>query len=225
MARIGEKIAFVFTGGGSLGAIQVGMLRVLLAAGVQPDFVVGASVGAINASYFASAPTAEGVEKLERIWTGLRRSDIFPFTLASAIGLFRNPGNLVDPSRLRRIIEMHLPFVRLEETQIPLHIMATTLQGLGVRLSSGAAVEAILASTAIPGIFPHVEINGIARRCCGSQHADAACGGTRRVADHHSSDWLCMCLEGTTEKCRRESIACDHPDDRLAAYARTGAYP
>jgi NTE family protein len=61
MARIDGKTAFVFTGGGSLGAIQVGMLRVLLAAGVHPDFVVGASVGAINASYFASVPTHEGV--------------------------------------------------------------------------------------------------------------------------------------------------------------------
>jgi len=160
MARIGEKTAFVFTGGGSLGAIQIGMLRVLLDAGVKPDFVVGASVGAINASYFASLPNVQGVANLERIWTGLRRSDIFPFTLASAIGLIRNPGNLVDPSRLRRIIEMHLPILRLEETQIPLHIMATNLQGLGVRLSSGPAVEAILASTAIPGIFPPVEING-----------------------------------------------------------------
>ena len=160
MARTDGKTAFVFTGGGSLGAIQIGMLRVLLAAGVQPDFVVGASVGAINASYFAGVPTGEGVAKLERLWTGLRRSDIFPFTLASAIGLLRNPGNLVDPSRLRRIIETHLPYVRLEETQIPLHIMATSLQGLSVRLSSGPAVDAILASTAIPGIFPPVQING-----------------------------------------------------------------
>jgi NTE family protein len=160
MARIEGKTAFVFTGGGSLGAIQVGMLRVLLAAGVHPDFVVGASVGAINASYFASVPTLEGVATLERIWTGLRRSDIFPFTLTSAIGLLRHPGNLVDPGGLRNMIELNLPFARLENTQIPLHIMATNLQGLGVRLSTGPAVEAILASTAIPGIFPPVEIEG-----------------------------------------------------------------
>jgi NTE family protein len=160
MARIDGKTAFVFTGGGSLGAIQVGMLRVLMAAGVHPDFVVGASVGAINASYFASVPTPEGVAKLERIWTGLRRSDIFPFTFTSAIGLLRHPGNLVDPGGLRNIIELNLPFARLENTQIPLHIMATNLQGLGVRLSTGPAVEAILASTAIPGIFPPVEIEG-----------------------------------------------------------------
>ena len=74
------------------------MLRVLLASGVQPDLVVGASVGAINASYFAGTPNAEGVAKLERIWSGLRRSDIFPFSLASAIGLIRHPGDLVDPA-------------------------------------------------------------------------------------------------------------------------------
>lgn len=160
MARISGKTAFVFTGGGSLGAIQVGMLRALLASGVRADFVVGASVGAINASYFASVPTAEGVANLEKIWTGLRRSDIFPFSLASAIGLLRHPGNLVDPGRLRRVIEMNLPFARLQDTQIPLNIMATNMQGLGVRLSSGPAVEAILASTAIPGIFPPVEIDG-----------------------------------------------------------------
>jgi NTE family protein len=160
MTPIGGKTAFVFAGGGSLGAVQVGMLRVLLASGVQPDFVVGASVGAINASYFASLPTAEGVANLEKIWTGLQRSDIFPFTLASVIGLLRHPGNLVDPGSLRRIIETNLPCARLEDTQIPLTIMATNLQGMGVRLSTGSTVDAILASTAIPGIFPLVEING-----------------------------------------------------------------
>jgi len=160
MAQIGGKTAFVFAGGGSLGAIQVGMLRALLAAGVRPDFVVGASVGAINASYFAGAPDAEGVARLGRIWSGLRRSDIFPLTLASALGLLRHPGNLVDPSGLRRLIEANLPYPRLEDAQIPLNIMATNQQGQAVRLSSGPAVEAILASTAIPGVFPPVHIDG-----------------------------------------------------------------
>ena len=159
MAQRG-KTAFVFAGGGSLGAIQVGMLRVLLSSGVQPDFVVGASVGAINASYFAGAPNAGGVAALERIWSGLRRSDIFPFTLRSAFGLIRHPANVVDPGGLRRVVETNLPFARLEQAQIPLNIMATNQQGLAVRLSTGPAVDAILASTAIPGVFPTVEIDG-----------------------------------------------------------------
>ena len=160
MAAVGGKTAFVFTGGGSLGAIQVGMLRVLLSYGLLPDFVVGASVGAINASYFAGVPNATGVATLERIWTGQRRADIFPFTLTSALGLIRHPGNIVDPSGLRRIIETNLPYSKLEDAQIPLNVMATNQQGLGIRLSRGPAVDAILASTAIPGGFPPVHING-----------------------------------------------------------------
>jgi NTE family protein len=160
MAQIGGKTAFVFAGGGSLGAVQVGMLRTLLAAGVRPDFVVGASVGAINAGYFAGAPDPEGVATLARIWSGLRRSDIFPLTLASAFGLLRHPGNLVDPGGLRRLLAANLPIPRLEDAQIPLNIMATNQQGQAVRLSSGPAVEAILASTAIPGVFPPVHIEG-----------------------------------------------------------------
>jgi len=160
MARIGGKTAFVFTGGGSLGAIQVGMLRVLLSAGVQPDFVVGASVGAINAGYFAGAPNAEGVATLEQIWSGLRRSDIFPFTLASVFRLLGHPGNVVDPGGLRRVIETNLPYAQLEDALIPLNIMATNQQGQGVRLARGPAAEAILASTAIPGVFPPVHIDG-----------------------------------------------------------------
>ncbi len=136
------------------------MLRALLAADVRPDFVVGASVGAINACYFATAPTAEGVAKLVAIWSGLRRSEIFPVSLSSIVGLFRHPGNLVDPSGLRRVIESNLPVTMIEDAQIPLYVMASDVHGMAVSLSSGPAVEAILASTAIPGIFPPVEING-----------------------------------------------------------------
>ena len=160
MAAIGGKTAFIFTGGGSLGAIQVGMLRVLLSSGVKLDFVVAASVGAINASYFVGAPNAAGVATLEQIWSGLRRADIFPFSLASAFGLIRHQGHIVDPSKLRRVIETNLLYSRLEDAQIPLYIMATNQQGIGIRLSNGPAVDAILASTAIPGVFPPVNVNG-----------------------------------------------------------------
>jgi len=160
VAAIEGKTAFVFSGGGSLGAIQVGMLRVLLSYGLKPDFVVGASVGAINASYFASAPDAECVARLEQIWSGLLRADIFPFTLTSAFGLIRRRGHIVDPGKLRRVVETNLPCSRIEDAKIPLHIMATTQEGIGMRLSSGSAVDAILASTAIPGVFPAVDING-----------------------------------------------------------------
>lgn len=160
MAGEDAKTAFVFAGGGSLGAIQVGMLQALLRVGLRPDFVVGSSVGAINAAHFAGAPDMEGAARLATIWTRLRRSDIFPLSLRTAFSVFRHPDNIVDPGGLRRLIEGNLAFDKLEDARIPLHVMATDLQGVGVRLSSGRAADAILASAAVPGIFPPVEIGG-----------------------------------------------------------------
>ncbi len=160
MTQTRQKTAFVFAGGGSLGAIQVGMLRVLLSAGLHPDFVIGSSVGAINAGYFAGAPNDEGVARLAQIWSGLRRGDVFPFTFASVVGLLRHPDYIVNPSGLRHLIENNLPYLRLEDATIPVHVTATNLDGLAVLLSKGPAIDAILASAAIPGIFPPVRIDG-----------------------------------------------------------------
>lgn len=159
MMSEGGPTAFVLAGGGSLGAVQVGMLYALVEAGLKPDFVVGSSVGAINAAYFAGAPDLAGVSHLAEIWAGLRRTDVFPLSLSTLIGMMGRSGSIVDPGNLRRLLETHLAFTQLEEAHLPLHVMATDLQGMGVRLSTGPAVEAVLASTAVPGIFPPVTID------------------------------------------------------------------
>jgi NTE family protein len=159
MSGAENRTALVLAGGGSFGAVQVGMLRELVRGGVTPDLVVGSSVGAINGAYFAGAPTVEGVAQLEAIWRGLRRSDIFPVTWHSLVGLFSHRNFLVDPGGLRRVIEERLPYRELEQAAIPMHVVATDLLGGGsVRLSSGPAVDAILASCAIPAAFPPVRI-------------------------------------------------------------------
>ena len=158
MSHAAQKTAFVFAGGGSLGAVQVGMLRELMHAGVSADFVVGSSVGAMNAAYFAGAPNAAGVDKLEKIWRGLRRHDVFPLTLRSVLGFMGGADNLIDPSNLRKLIAHHIPFQNLENAPIPVHVVATNLGGAAVCLSSGPAVEAILASAAIPAAFPSVRV-------------------------------------------------------------------
>ena len=152
--------AFVFAGGGSLGSIQVGMLQALIETGLVPDVVVGSSVGALNAAYFAGAPNAEGVSRLANIWTGLRRADIFPLSLFGLFGVLRRSDSIVDPGRLRHLLQTHLTFDRIEDAGVPLNVMATDQQGAGVRLSAGDAVEAILASAAVPGVFPPVTIDG-----------------------------------------------------------------
>jgi NTE family protein len=148
------RTAFVLAGGGSLGAVQAGMLRELLSRGVKPDLVVGSSVGAINAAYLAGEPTAQGVARLEAIWRKLRRDQVFPVTLHSLIGLIGCRNFMVDSCGLRRLLEQNLPYRDLEDAKIPLHVVATDLLGgAAVRLSAGPAVEAVLASCAIPAAF------------------------------------------------------------------------
>jgi NTE family protein len=154
------RTAFVFAGGGSLGAIQVGTLRELIAAGKRPDFLVGASVGALNACFFAGQPDREGVAALEAIWRGLRRQDVFPLTLSGVIDGLRGAPSLVSAGSLRRLVERSLTIRDLEDAPVPVHVVATDLSGAAVRLSRGNAVDAVLASAAIPIAFPAVEIDG-----------------------------------------------------------------
>lgn len=159
-ARRPVKTAFVLSGGSSLGAIQVGMIQALMEAGIRPDFLIGTSVGAINAAWLASQPTAAGAQKLAEIWSGLRRQDIFPLNAwHGALGIFGRTNHLIPNSGIRAVLEKNLPFERLEDAGLPVHVVTTDLKtGRAVLLSSGPAVPALLASTAIPGVFPPVRI-------------------------------------------------------------------
>ena len=155
----GPGTAFVLAGGGSFGAVQVGMLRELLAHGITPNLVVGSSVGAINGAYLAGAPTPEGVARLETIWRGLRQREVFPLTWRSIFGLIARRDFVVDPSGLRRLLKENLPYQDLEGATVPLHVVATDLLGgSAVHLSAGPALDAVLASCAIPAAFPPVRI-------------------------------------------------------------------
>lgn len=157
-----SKTALVLAGGGSYGAVQVGMLKALVEAGLGFDLVVGASVGALNGAYFAARPDAEGVAELARLWLGLRQADVFPFSLTEALGgLLQRRGHMLQPLALQRLIRRALPLQRIEEARLPLHIVATDiLNGAEVVLSRGEIEPALLASCAIPLVFPPVPIGG-----------------------------------------------------------------
>lgn len=148
------KTAFVFAGGGSFGAIQVGMLHSLVAHGVTADMVVGCSVGALNGAFYAGDPTLKGVERLATIWRGLQRHDVFPITWRAVLSFLWRRDFLISHDGIRRLIDDHIPYRNLEDASLPLHIVTTDIiTGESVVLSDGSTSEAIVASTAIPGAF------------------------------------------------------------------------
>ena len=155
------RTVFVLGGGGNLGAVQVGMLRALLERGIAPDAVVGCSVGAINGAGLAADPTPAGVDRLEDIWRNLRGDAILPAGRLSGLWLLTRKYRSLEPNDgLRRLIEQ-LPHRTFEDLAVPLHVVATSLRTGGERwFSTGPFAEPILASAALPAVFPPVTVDG-----------------------------------------------------------------
>jgi NTE family protein len=187
--------AFVLSGGGSLGAMQVGMLRSLLRNGIHPDRIYGTSIGSLNGGALALDPTPEGVERLAAMWHDISQHDVFPLDLGQVsravlrsfpllpLGLLRATGalnsafpirplrallglvgvtNYLVPSGPRRsLIATATKGARIEDTTVPFVAMAAEVgTGRLVPLSKGDALDALMASSAIPGVFPPERING-----------------------------------------------------------------
>ena len=152
-----SKTAFVFAGGGSFGAIHVGMMHSLAAHGISADMVVGSSVGALNGAYYAGDPTLKGVLQLETILRRLTRHDVFPVTWRTLLGFVWRRDFLIPHDGIAKLIDDHLPYRNLQDASLPVHIVTTDIvSGDSVVLSEGSAAQAIIASTAIPGAFAPV---------------------------------------------------------------------
>jgi NTE family protein len=156
------RTAFVLPGGATRGAAQVGMLQALTESEIRPDFVVGTSAGALNGAVYAQDPTLAGLDHLARLWVDAPRSQIFPIRpRAIAENVREHRGYVLDNDGLRDWIRSHTRFARLEDLPIPLHAVATDLSsGEPVVLSHGDIVRALLASSAIPGVFPSIDVDG-----------------------------------------------------------------
>jgi NTE family protein len=155
------KTAFVLGGGGVLGAHEVGMLRALSEAGIQPDVVVGTSVGAINGAFVAADP-AGAAARLGELWQGEALRQAFSETLwGRAARLARSGTHLHSIEPLRHMLDDMLPGEEFADLELPFHCVAASIERASARwFSSGPIVPAVLASCAVPGLLPPVEVDG-----------------------------------------------------------------
>ena len=161
LADFPRPLALVLSGGGAIGGAQVGHLLVLREWGIVPDLLVGTSVGAINGAVVAAHPE-DGALELFDIWASIRRDDVFPLPSRDLIGSLRRGMTGLLPVRgLVSLITGNMVVDTLEELATPLHAIATaTVTGELVDLSRGPLLEALLASSAIPGLFPPRLVDG-----------------------------------------------------------------
>ena len=155
-------VAFVLGGGGVLGANEVGMLRALLEAGILPDVILGTSIGAVNGAVLASDPSTASVERLTELWTSADEAGIFSGGMLARISTLARTRTHAHPNEpLREALERALPVRLIEELPVPFQCVAASIERAAEHwFTEGSIVDAVLASSAVPGLLPPVELNG-----------------------------------------------------------------
>ena len=155
-----SRTAFVLGGGGLLGAGEVGMLAALLEAGIVPDLVVGTSVGAVTGAAVAADPTPHAVSELAEVWQGLAGSGLYrtnPWRRARHVARSRTSVHPNDP--LRDLLREHVGDRLIEDLAVPFQCVAASIERAAEHwFTSGPVVDAVLASSAVPGVLPPVRI-------------------------------------------------------------------
>lgn len=164
----GLRVGLVFSGGGAKAAYEAGLALALHERGVVPAAVAGTSSGALNAVMVATGDA----ERLAVLWRTIRRQDVFHYPAATVFGgllpgwlglaYLRHARAVLDPTPLRETIERHLDLARLREGPVRLVILATDLVSGQPRRFDNATltVDALMASTTIPAVFPAVPYEG-----------------------------------------------------------------
>ena len=156
-----DRIAFAISGGGARGAVQVGMMRALVERDIKPDLIVGVSIGAWNGAWLAHRPDLEWVKKLEDVWHQVTRRTLDMVWWRAARNMVRRKPSLYEGRGLSRFVARNLQVANFEDLAVPLHTVAIDLtMGTKAVFSHGPIGPAVLASSAIPGVFPPVVIDG-----------------------------------------------------------------
>jgi len=157
-----DRVAFVLSGGGNQGVSQVGMLRALFERNIVPDVVIGTSAGSLNGAAIAAVPEAGTVERLEEIWAGIDSDAVFPEgRIAQVWNIIQRDSHLFSNAGLAEVIRAAAQVRTFHELAIPLRIIATDLDtGEEVVFAAGDLEPALLASAALPGVFPPIEYEG-----------------------------------------------------------------
>ncbi|WP_436537258.1 patatin-like phospholipase family protein [Actinoplanes sp. HUAS TT8] len=155
-------VAFVLGGGGVLGAVEVGMLRALFRAGFRPDLVVGTSIGAVNGALVAAEPGEAVTDRLVRLWASPEAAAVYGDSIGRQLRRFAARTHLHSPLPLRRLLEGELgEAATFADLKVPFHCCAASIERAAERwFDSGPLVDAVLASSAVPGLLPPMEIGG-----------------------------------------------------------------
>jgi NTE family protein len=153
-------VAFVLGGGGVLGAAEVGMLRALMEHEIRPDVVLGTSIGAVNGALIAARPETSTIDRMQQVWENMS-SEVFGSMRSRLRTMARSGTHLHSNRPLRRLLAEELGDQRIEDLTVPFQCVAASIERAAEHwFTEGPLLEAILASSAVPGMFPPAFVAG-----------------------------------------------------------------
>jgi NTE family protein len=158
--RPAGNVAFVLGGGGILGAHEVGMLRALAESSVEPDVILGTSIGAVNGALFAADPTVDGVQRLARLWRDSDLAEVSAANLLRRFGTLARSGTHLESLETARMrLANALGAGRVEDLQVRFQCVAASIERAAEHwFEEGPLTDVVLASCAVPGVLPPVKI-------------------------------------------------------------------
>ena len=154
--------AFVLGGGGVLGAVEVGMLRALFERDIEPDLVLGTSIGAFNGALVASQPELAVVERLTDLWASVgtaREAGYGDRPLRTVRRAVRSGTHLWSAEPLRQRLSEELGELTFEELPVTFQVCAASIERAAEHwFTSGRVVDAVVASAAVPGLLPAAKV-------------------------------------------------------------------
>ena len=155
-----RRLALVLSGGGASGIVQVPFLEELIRRDINPDLIVGSSVGAVNGAFLAFHPN--NIDGLADLWIELRNTRLWHRNILRITRNLLTKGTSVYSNRfLRELFEPHVTIDEIAAAEIPLYLVTTSLSNGHKRiLSKGQLLSGVMASIALPGLFPPVRFDG-----------------------------------------------------------------
>jgi NTE family protein len=154
-------VAYVLGGGGVLGAVEVGMVRALLEADIKPDLIVGTSIGAVNGVLVAADPTESVVSRLIGLWASPQAREVFGDSVPRQVARIARAGtHLHTAAPLRRMLTRELGgAVDFADLAVRFECCAASIERAAEHwFTGGPVVDAVLASSAVPGLLPPLVI-------------------------------------------------------------------
>jgi NTE family protein len=158
----------VLSGGGAKGAYEAGAVAALAEHGLPIRLVAGSSAGALTAAMVV----AGRADRLEATWRAITQDQVYAMRAPTffagllpgwlTLRALRNTTSLLDPRPLRELITATVEIERIRSSSIGLVVMATDLTRRAPRVfdNQTVTVNALVAATAVPGLFPAVDVDG-----------------------------------------------------------------